>query len=66
MPREWYPEFRKPLGPPEGDAEVDATGMVWTRKFKHASVFVDLRDRTKSKITWAADEYNDNKLLLEQ
>ncbi|MDQ8196269.1 putative glycoside hydrolase [Coraliomargarita sp. SDUM461004] len=40
-----YPEFDKPLGPPQGDAQRD--GWKYTRDFAHASVFVDLE-------TWSA------------
>ena len=52
MPNEWFPEYSKPLGPPEGPATTDATRTVWTRRFAHASVRVDLRNRTASSILW--------------
>lgn len=52
MPNEWFPEFSKPLGPPEGPATTDAERNVWTRTFAHATVSVDLRDRTLSRIKW--------------
>ena len=51
MPSEWYPEFTRPLGPPKGAALQN--GTIWTREFEHASVYVDLRDRTASRITWS-------------
>ncbi len=46
---DWYPELDKPLGPPKGDA----VQKDWTfqREFEHASVFVDLENRT-AKIDW--------------
>jgi nucleoid DNA-binding protein len=46
---EWYPEFDKRLGPPEGHAT--RTGWVFRRQFKYASVFVDLEKRT-ARINW--------------
>ena len=38
MPSSWYPEYSKPLGPPQGPAVKN--GYVWTREFAHASVYV--------------------------
>ena len=52
MPSSWYPEFSRPLGAPTGPAKRD--GYVWTREFEHASVYVDARARSASKITWKA------------
>jgi hypothetical protein len=49
-PDGWYPEYSKPLGPPKGPAVE--SGDVWTRDFAHASVFVDLRNRSLSRIDW--------------
>ncbi len=46
---DWYPEFDKPLGPPQGDAK--RTGWTYQRDFAHASVFVDLETRT-ARIDW--------------
>eukprot|EP00117_Sycon_ciliatum_P000413 scpid66101/ scgid6483/ len=51
MPSEWYPEFTRPLGPPK--AAATRQGTVWTREFEHASVYVDLADRSASRITWS-------------
>lgn len=51
-PDGWFPEFARPLGSPKAEATVD--GTVWTRSFEHADVYVDLRDRGASKITWRA------------
>lgn len=50
MPSSWYPEFSKPLGAPKGPAVKN--GYIWTREFAHASVYVDVRSRSASKITW--------------
>ena len=41
---DWYAEFDKPLGQPEGKAE--RKGWTFSRDFAHASVFVDLEART--------------------
>ena len=46
---DWYPEFDKPLGPPKGEAIRD--GWTYRREFEHASVFVDLENRT-AKLDW--------------
>lgn len=53
-PNEWFPEYTRPLGAPVGPATKDASGMKWNREFAHASVSVDLNDRTASKIQWHA------------
>ena len=39
----WYPEFLAPLGEPLEDPVVD--GYVFTRRFRHAAVRVDLQAR---------------------
>ena len=49
-PDEWYPELKKPIGKPLGAAVKH--GTVYTREFEHATAFVDLSDRRKSKVTW--------------
>lgn len=46
----WYPQFKRPLGKPLGSAVRD--GTVYTRQFEHASVYVDLDNRTASRVTW--------------
>jgi len=46
---DWYPEFDKPLGPPKGEAV--RKGWTYRREFAHASVFVDLENRT-GRIDW--------------
>lgn len=46
---DWYPEFDKPLGPPKGVAVED--GGIIRREFEHASVFVDLENKT-AEIDW--------------
>lgn len=40
----WYPEFDKPLGAPNGPATRE--GWTFRREFEHASVFVDVENRT--------------------
>jgi hypothetical protein len=49
-PDGWFPEYSNYLGPPKGPAVQD--GTVWTREFDGASVYVDLSNRSLSKITW--------------
>ncbi|MGB2823420.1 MAG: putative glycoside hydrolase [Phycisphaerae bacterium] len=46
---DWYPEFDKPLGPPEGKAK--RTGWTYHRGFAHAAVSVDLEAKT-ARIDW--------------
>ncbi len=46
---EWYPEFDKPLGPPQGEARRD--GWIWRREFAHAAVSVNLETQA-AKIDW--------------
>ena len=47
-----YPEFNKPLGPPEGAFKrTTPEGWEFTREFEHASVKVNTETR-KAKITW--------------
>ena len=46
----WHAEYDRPLGAPLADAERDAAG-VWTRRFKHAHVTLDVAHHT-SKIAW--------------
>ncbi|TWU64677.1 putative glycoside hydrolase [Crateriforma conspicua] len=45
----WFPEYDRPLGPPDGPASRE--GSVYRRKFRHASVMVDIRNRTAD-IRW--------------
>ncbi len=44
-----FPEFEKPLGPPKGPAKQN--GYVYTRKFKHASVWLDIENE-KARVEW--------------
>lgn len=46
---DWYPEFDKPLGPPQGEAKTD--GWKYRREFAHASVSVNLETKT-ARIDW--------------
>jgi len=46
---QWYPEFDKPLGEPQGEMVQD--GWQLSREYKHASVWVDLESR-ESRIRW--------------
>ncbi|MBT3380119.1 MAG: hypothetical protein HN742_35895 [Lentisphaerae bacterium] len=47
-----FPEMKKPLGPPLGSYERQSEGKwVFTRRFKHADVWVDL-EKEEGRITW--------------
>jgi len=46
---DWYPEFDKKLGAPLSDAVQE--GFEYTREFKHASVYLNIKDKT-AKIDW--------------
>jgi putative glycosyl hydrolase-like family 15 (GHL15) protein len=46
---QWYPEFDKPLGEPLGDMVRE--GWILSRKFKHASVWVNLESK-EARIAW--------------
>jgi hypothetical protein len=46
---EWYPEFDKPLGAPQGEAR--RAGWTYRRTFEHVDVFVDLETRT-ARLDW--------------
>jgi hypothetical protein len=43
------PEFERPLGAPKGKAV--RTGYTYTREFEHASVFLDIEQKT-ARINW--------------
>jgi len=45
----WFPEYDRSLGPPNGPATKD--GFSYTRKFRHATVQLDIQKRTAS-IQW--------------
>jgi putative glycosyl hydrolase-like family 15 (GHL15) protein len=45
----WFPEYDKTLGPPSGPAVRE--GLVYTRKFKHADVYLDIGKRL-GRVTW--------------
>ena len=40
-----YPEYRRRLGPPKGNASRTAQSWVFSREFEHAAVRVDLEKR---------------------
>ena len=46
---DWYPQFDRPLGPPNGEFKQD--GLVFTREFAHAAVRVDLKTE-QAHIDW--------------
>jgi len=45
----WFPEYDRPLGPPNGPAMKD--GFRYSRTFRHATVKLDIQNRTAS-IQW--------------
>ena len=45
----WFPEYDRPLGPPSGPATKD--GFRYSRTFRHATVQLDIQNRTAS-IQW--------------
>ena len=45
----WFPEYDRPLGPPDGPATKD--GDRYTRTFQHATVQLDIQKRTAN-IEW--------------
>lgn len=49
-----YPDLEKPLGAPLGE-RVLVKPYVWTRKFEHATVYLDLNQPNSSKVTFASD-----------
>jgi len=52
VPPDFFPEAACPLGPPKGPGKrVDGTWR-YTREFEHASVFVDLTNRTACRVAF--------------
>jgi len=51
VPKDFFPQAKCALGAPAGPYK-SGTKNTYTRKFAHASVFVDLRNRTHSKVTF--------------
>jgi len=49
----WFPEFDKPLGPPNGPATKN--GFRYSRSFQHATVQLDIKNRTAN-IQWKETE----------
>ena len=56
VPEGFFPQAKCALGPPAGPY-VKGERNTYTRKFAHAEVFVDLRNRTNSRVTFAGCEY---------
>lgn len=52
IPAAYFPEARCPLGAPTAPAQRASGSWTYTRTFEHASVFVDLNNRTASKVTF--------------
>ena len=56
VPQGFFPQAKCALGPPAGPY-VKGERNTYTRKFAHAEVFVDLRNRTNSRVAFAGCEY---------
>lgn len=54
-PPEWYPDLEKKLGAPLGPRKM-VSPYVWTRRFEHASVLLDLNRPNASSVTFDSDE----------
>jgi hypothetical protein len=52
VPAEFFPEAKCKLGAPAGPYTRVGATWTYTRKFAHASVFVDLKNRTAGKVTF--------------
>ncbi len=52
----WFPEYDRPLGPPNGPATKD--GFRYFRTFEHASVTLDIKSRT-AEINWRNTKSNE-------
>lgn len=50
VPDTFFPETKCALGPPKGDYVRSPGTLVYTREFEHASVYVDLANRTASRV----------------
>jgi dienelactone hydrolase len=50
-----YPEYRRRLGPPKGNASRAGQSWVFTREYEHASVRVDLKKR-EARIAWKSGD----------
>ena len=49
----WFDEYDRPLGAPLGAAKKE--GYKYTRKFKHATVSLDLKTET-AEINWSGNK----------
>lgn len=55
VPDDFFPQARCALGAPAGPARRTSAGAwTYTRRFAHASVFVDLGNRSASNVTFDA------------
>ena len=54
VPATFFPQARCPLGPPAGPYTRRPGTWTYTRDFAHAHVFVDLTNRTASRVDFAA------------
>jgi len=57
VPMEFFPQAKCALGPPSGPYERIGKSWTYKRQFEKASVFVDLNNRTASKVTFDACDY---------
>ena len=52
VPSEFFPQAKCALGKPKGPPVRNAATSTYTRKYEHASVFVDLTNRTACTVTF--------------
>ena len=50
VPDDFYPQAKCALGSPKGPPTRKAGTWTYTREYEHASVFVDLANRTASRV----------------
>ena len=54
VPSSFFPESKCKLGAPTGPYLRKSGTVTYTREFEHASVFVDLTNRTACKVTFVS------------
>ena len=57
IPPDFFPQAKCPLGEPAGPMQRVAGTWTFKRQFAHASVFVDLTNRTASKVDFIGCQY---------
>ena len=60
IPADFFPQASCKLGAPAGPYERVAGTSTYKRQFAHASVFVDLTNRTNSRVTFIGCDHDYN------